>query len=153
MWFLTFHSFFVSLLKFCLSAPFISPILSNNIFQVFLSVISGINMLRGFLIFIIFIWKPSVWRKIVKKHPKLAKVIQVPVQYICCSKPVQDDSAENIPMQPLQSKTDNTLKLSVRFAKKEGETVNCEWNKDYFWVGKGKCDSYPDESVSFAIII
>jgi hypothetical protein len=78
-------------------------------------------MLRGFLIFIIFIWKPSVWRKIVKKHPKLAKVIQVPVQYICCSKPVQDDSAENIPMQPLQSKTDNTLKLSVRFAKKEGE--------------------------------
>ena len=40
-----------------------------------------------------------------------------------------------------------------RKSKKEGETVNCEWNKDYFWVGKGKCDSYPDESVRFAIII
>ncbi len=100
----------------------------EDIFQVFLSVISGINMLRGFLIFIIFIWKPSVWRKIVKKHPKLAKVIQIPVQYICCSKLAQDNAAaEHIPMQPLRSTTEqNTLKLSVRFATKKSETVNCE---------------------------
>ena len=49
-------------------------------FQIFLSLFSGVNMLRGFLIFLVFIWKPSVWKMIVKRFPRFAKMLQFPIK-------------------------------------------------------------------------
>ena len=44
-------------------------------FQIFLSFIGVLNMLRGFFIFLVFIWKPSVWKMITKRHPWLVKAL------------------------------------------------------------------------------
>ena len=70
-----------------------------------LSVISVINMLRGFLIFLIFICKASVWRKIEKKYPKFARITQLPKRLFMCSRPNLNHNkvdgegeAETIPM-------------------------------------------------------
>ena len=71
------------------------------LFQIFLSVISGINMLRGFLIFVIFIWKPSVWRKIVKRHPKLVKFLTLPTRYFSKSGAQQEVTEEQIPLEQI----------------------------------------------------
>ena len=62
--------------------------------------ISGVNMLRGFLIFLIFIWKPSVWRKIVKRHPRLVKILTFPAKYIF-TKPVVQEDTEQIPLEQI----------------------------------------------------
>ena len=40
------------------------------------SIIGVLNMLRGFFIFLVFICKPSVWKFISKKHPKLVGCLQ-----------------------------------------------------------------------------
>jgi hypothetical protein len=45
------------------------------IFQLFLRIIGGLNMLRGLFIFLVFIFKRSVWEMIKKKHPRMAKWI------------------------------------------------------------------------------
>ena len=70
-----------------------------------MSVIGVVNMLRGFLIFVIFICKESVWRKIEKKYPKFVRITQLPARLLRCSSPRPtenladaDADAETIPM-------------------------------------------------------
>ena len=45
---------------------------SSCFFQLFLRIIGGLNMLRGLFIFLVFIFKRSVWEMIKKKHPRMA---------------------------------------------------------------------------------
>jgi hypothetical protein len=47
--------------------------------QVGLRVIGGSNMIRGFLIFLMFICKKSVWISTKKKHPKFLKIVFFPI--------------------------------------------------------------------------
>lgn len=51
--------------------------------QVFIRVIDGINMLRGFCMFMVFVCKPSILTQIEKKYPSMSRVIQV-TSAICC---------------------------------------------------------------------
>ena len=46
-------------------------------FQVLLRIIGGLNMLRGFFIFLVFIFKSSVWEMIKKKHPRLSSCLSL----------------------------------------------------------------------------
>ena len=39
-------------------------------------------MIRGFFIFLVFIFKPSIWNMIKKSHPRLAKMS---ASVVCCS--------------------------------------------------------------------
>ena len=41
-------------------------------------------MIRGFFIFLVFIFKPSIWSMIKKRHPRLAKVMASVVCCCCC---------------------------------------------------------------------
>ena len=47
-------------------------------FQLTLRLIGGLNMLRGFFIFLVFICKPSVIKMIKKRHPKMVKAFSRP---------------------------------------------------------------------------
>ena len=77
-----------------------------------LSLISGVNMLRGFLIFLIFICKTSVWKKIEKKYPKFAGIARLPARLVRGSSPRPTNNspeAETIPMTE-----NNGLKISPK---------------------------------------
>lgn len=50
-------------------------------FQLMLRIVGGLNMLRGFFIFLVFIFKPSVWKMIKARHPRLAQALARP--YTC----------------------------------------------------------------------
>jgi hypothetical protein len=45
---------------------------------VVLRIVGGLNMIRGFFIFLVFICKPAVWRMTKKRHPKLARALALP---------------------------------------------------------------------------
>jgi hypothetical protein len=78
-------------------------------FQIFLSVISGINMIRGFLIFLIFIWKPSVWKKIVKRHPRFARLLTLPVKYF--TRELKNEETVQLPMEQINLFEQNVLEI------------------------------------------
>ncbi len=48
------------------------------IFQTLLRVIGGLNMIRGFFIFLVFICKPSIWQLTKQRHPKLVGLLCKP---------------------------------------------------------------------------
>ncbi len=62
-------------------------------FQIFLSIISGLDIIRGIFIFFIFIWKRSVWKMIVKRHPRLAKALEDTIS--CCRRRIQQHRLNN----------------------------------------------------------
>ena len=41
-----------------------------------------VNMLRGVFIFLVFIWKPSIWRATKVTHPRLSAAIAKCARYI-----------------------------------------------------------------------
>ena len=43
----------------------------NFYVEVFLRILGGLNMIRGFFIFLVFICKPKIWNLVQKRHPKL----------------------------------------------------------------------------------
>jgi hypothetical protein len=45
------------------------------LFQAILRLLGIFNMLRGVFIFLVFIWKPSIWKATKNTHPKLAAVL------------------------------------------------------------------------------
>ena len=51
-------------------------------FQLMLRIVGGLNMLRGFFIFLVFIFKPSVWKMIKTRHPRLARALARPYAYV-----------------------------------------------------------------------
>ena len=51
-------------------------------FQLALRILGGLNMIRGFFIFLVFICKESVWKMTEKKHPKLARALSRPVRFV-----------------------------------------------------------------------
>ena len=54
----------------------------NFYLEVFLRVIGGLNMIRGFFIFLVFIYKPKILQWTEEKHPKLWGWLK----YLKCSK-------------------------------------------------------------------
>ena len=54
----------------------------NNYFQVLLRGLGGLNMMRGFFIFLVFICKTSVWATARKRHPKLLKCLCAPIEMV-----------------------------------------------------------------------
>ena len=66
-------------------------------------------MIRGFLIFLIFIWKPSVWKKIVKRHPRFAKFFTYPVKYF--TRDLKTEETVRIPMEQLELFEQNVLEI------------------------------------------
>ena len=52
-----------------------SKILVFSRTQILLRILQGINMIRGVFIFLIFIWKPTIWKAIKETHPRLAKCL------------------------------------------------------------------------------
>ena len=52
------------------------------LFQLALRILGILNMLRGFFIFVVFIWKPSIWKMTTKQHPKLAQALTRPFHLI-----------------------------------------------------------------------
>ena len=50
----------------------------NFYLEVFLRVLGGLNMIRGFFIFMVFICKPKIWDLASKRHPRLWKYLK------CC---------------------------------------------------------------------
>ena len=63
--------------------------------QKFLSIFGVLNMLRGFFIFWVFIWKRSVWTMITKQYPSFTKAVKF---FTNCSfennATVKEDSSE-----------------------------------------------------------
>lgn len=72
--------------------------------EVFLRVIGGLNMMRGFFIFLVFIFKPKIWNLVRQRHPKLWRLMKAINCCSTCCEP-QSPSVENI-------------QLSVRFESK-----------------------------------
>ena len=58
--------------------------------------LGGLNMMRGFFIFLVFICKSSVWATTRKRHPKLLKCLCAPFQ-LCAGK---NDDAMNAGSNP-----------------------------------------------------
>ena len=50
----------------------------NFYVEVFLRILGGLNMIRGFFIFLVFICKPKIWNLVKKKNPNLWKFLK------CC---------------------------------------------------------------------
>jgi hypothetical protein len=50
--------------------------------QLSLRVLSGSNMIRGFLIFVVFICKRSVWEMTKRRHPKLLRIAFAPLNCV-----------------------------------------------------------------------
>jgi hypothetical protein len=48
------------------------------IFQVFLRVIGGLNMIRGFFLFLVFMCKRNIWEMAKRRHPRLIAFICYP---------------------------------------------------------------------------
>ena len=51
-------------------------------FQAVLRVLGIVNMMRGAFIFLVFIWKPSIWRATKATHPKLAAAIAKAARHV-----------------------------------------------------------------------
>lgn len=65
----------------------------NFYLEVFLRVIGGLNMIRGFFIFLVFICKPKIWNLARKRHPKLWSFLSCcRLTSLCCC----DDEASNV---------------------------------------------------------
>jgi hypothetical protein len=47
---------------------------------VFLRLLGAVNMIRGFFIFLVFIWKPSIWKAVKDSHPRVGRL----VARLCC---------------------------------------------------------------------
>jgi hypothetical protein len=47
-----------------------------------LRIVGGLNMIRGFFIFLIFICKPSIWKMTRKRHPKLVQAFARPFNFV-----------------------------------------------------------------------
>ena len=52
-------------------------------FQVLFCILDGFNMLQGLFIFLVFFWKPSMLKKIQRRHPKFSKPLVCLLKLFC----------------------------------------------------------------------
>ena len=63
-------------LKFDLHFLYFGKKICSIFFKVILRCVGGLNMARGFFIFLVFICKPSIWQMVKKEHPRLARMLR-----------------------------------------------------------------------------
>ena len=81
----------------------------NFYFEVFLRFIGGLNMIRGFFIFMVFICKPKIWTLAANRHPKLWRFFGFFKFSTCCDYH-QEGAEEN-------------SRISVKFEPRKGTNL------------------------------
>jgi hypothetical protein len=68
---------------------------NRNFFQIFLSFFGVFNMLRGLFIFLVFIWKPSIWKMIERRHPWATRIYETATKLIFRKSNSQDNISDD----------------------------------------------------------
>ena len=96
----------------------------NFYLEVFLRVIGGLNMIRGFFIFMVFICKPKIWTLAQNRHPKLWRFFGFFKFSTCCefqAEGVEENSRISVKFEP-RGKGANNIRLVPLQTQSEGGT-------------------------------
>ena len=108
--------------------------------QIGIRILDGINMLRGFFIFLVFVCKPSILDKVEKKFPRMGVIRRVVSNACCWGKCVPHKnlqrkstfySSQKTVTTPLPKTTNSKFRFDVRYISVKFLRRNISYYKEF----------------------